>query len=143
MGAQFNPSLLSGWGVRPSDWSYGVSVQQELFPRASVEVGYYRRTFTLYSTGGTVTDNLAISPSDVKTFSITAPADPRLPGGGGYTISGLADINPNVFGQVEPADRTHQQSRRRHARVQRRGHDGAACAGPMASRSRAAPARAR
>ena len=35
-----------GWGVRPSDWSFGVSVQQELFPRASVEVGYYRRTFT-------------------------------------------------------------------------------------------------
>jgi Carboxypeptidase regulatory-like domain len=115
VGAQFDPSLLSGWGVRPSDWSYGVSVQQEIFPRASVEVGYYRRTFTMYSTGGTVTDNLAVSPSDVKTFSITAPVDPRLPGGGGYTISGLADINPNVFGQsnllIEPTSKVGDDTR--------------------------------
>ena len=54
--------------MRPSDWSFGVSVQQELFPRASVEVGYYRRSFTQYFTGGTVTDNLAISPNDVGTY---------------------------------------------------------------------------
>ena len=46
VGARIDPGLFSGWGVRPSDWSFGVSVQQELFPRASVEVGYYRRSFT-------------------------------------------------------------------------------------------------
>ena len=61
----FDPGLLSGWGVRPSDWSFGVSVQQEIIPRASVEVGYYRRSFTQFFTSGTVTDNLAISPNDV------------------------------------------------------------------------------
>ena len=59
VGARFDPDLFSGWGMRPSDWSFGVSVQQEIFPRASVEVGYYRRSFTMYTTGGTVTDNLA------------------------------------------------------------------------------------
>jgi hypothetical protein len=98
--SQFDPDGLSGWGVRPSDWSFGASIQQELFPRASVEVGYYRRTFTQYSTSGTVTDNLSVSPADVGTFYLTAPTDPRLPGGGGYQIGPLYDINPTVFGQV-------------------------------------------
>ena len=100
VGAQFDPAGLSGWGVRPSDWSYGFSVQQQIVPRASVEVGYYRRTFTMYTTGGTVNDNLAIAPGDLKTYSITAPVDSRLPGGGGYQVTGLYNINPNVFGQT-------------------------------------------
>ena len=95
----FDPGLLSGWGVRPSDWSFGVSVQQEIIPRASVEVGYYRRSFTQFFTGGTVTDNLAISPNDVAAYTITAPSDARLPNGGGYTVGPLYNVNPNVFGQ--------------------------------------------
>jgi hypothetical protein len=97
---QIDPGLLSGSGVRPSDWSFGASIQQELFPRASVEVGYFRRSFTQYTTSGTVTDNLSVSPNDVGTFFLTAPSDPRLPGGGGYRIGPLYDINPNVFGRV-------------------------------------------
>ena len=95
----FDPGLLSGWGVRPSDWALGVSVQQEIIPRASVEVGYYRRSFTQFFTGGTVTDNLAISPNDVASYTITAPSDSRLPNGGGYTVGPLYNVNPNVFGQ--------------------------------------------
>jgi hypothetical protein len=31
--AIINPAVLSGWGVRPYDWQYGVSVQQEIAPR--------------------------------------------------------------------------------------------------------------
>ncbi len=115
VGNQFDPALLSGWGVRPSDWSFGVSVQQELFPRASVEVGYYRRTFTQYTSGGTITDNLLVSPNDVKSFTLTAPADSRLPGGGGYAIGPIYDLNPNVFGQsqglIEPTDKVGADTR--------------------------------
>ena len=99
VGAQFDPDLLHGWGLRPSDWAFGVSVQQEIFPRASVEVGYYRRSFTMFSTGGTVTDNLVLTPGDLASYTITAPSDPRLPNGGGYTVGPLYDVNPNVFGQ--------------------------------------------
>jgi hypothetical protein len=99
VGANFDAGLFSGWGVRPSDWSFGASIQQELFPRASVEVGYYRRWFTQYFTGGTVTDNLAISPNDLRQFSVRVPTDSRLPNSGS-TVSGLYSVNANVFGQV-------------------------------------------
>jgi hypothetical protein len=99
VGATYDPGLLSGWGVRPSDWSFGASVQQQIMSRASVEVGYYRRWFTMFNTGGTVTDNLAIGPNDVTQWSLAIPSDPRLPGGGGSTVSGLYNVNPNVFGQ--------------------------------------------
>jgi len=99
VGARFADNLFSGSGLRPSDWSFGVSVQQELFPRASVEVGYYRRSFTMFTTGGTVTDNERVGPNDVSAFTLMVPTDPRLPNSGS-TITQLFDINPNVFGQV-------------------------------------------
>ena len=91
-----DPALLEGWGVRPSDWSFNLSVQQQILPRASVEVAYSRRWFR----GFTVTDNQAVASTDYASYSITAPSDPRLPGGGGYVISGLYDVAPSLFGQV-------------------------------------------
>jgi hypothetical protein len=78
-----NPNLLKGWGVRPVDWQYGINLQQELFPRVSLEVGYNRRWWGNF----TVTDNLAIGPSDYEKWVIKAPTDARLPGGGGYPIA--------------------------------------------------------
>ena len=48
-----NPDILHGWGVRPSDWQFGASVQHEILPRVSAEIGYNRRWFN----GFTVTDN--------------------------------------------------------------------------------------
>jgi hypothetical protein len=63
----------------------------------SIEVGYYRRSFD----GFTLNDNLLLSPSDLTPYGITAPQDARLPGGGGYTISGLFDVVPAKSGQVD------------------------------------------
>jgi hypothetical protein len=99
IGAEYDPDLLEGWGVRPSDWAFAASVQQEIFPRASVEVAYHRRSFTMYTTGGTVFDNQLIGPNDVASFTLTAPSDPRLPGGGGYAVGPLFNVNPDVFGR--------------------------------------------
>jgi hypothetical protein len=78
-----NPALLSGWGVRPVDWQWGVNLQQELAPRVSLEVGYNRRWWGNF----TVTDNLSVAPSDYERWTINAPVDARLPNGGGYPIN--------------------------------------------------------
>ena len=88
----YDPQIMQGWGVRPGDWQIGVTVQQEIVPRVSVEVGYTRRWLQNF----TVTNNLLQDASDYTQFSITAPSDPRLPGGGGYVISGLYNANPDV-----------------------------------------------
>ena len=91
----FDPAILQGY--RPSDWGLGVSIQQEVVPRLSVEVGYFERWWSNFQ----VTDNRAVGPSDFDPFSFTAPADPRLPGGGGYTVTDLFDVRPARFGQVD------------------------------------------
>jgi hypothetical protein len=92
----FDPRILRGWGVRPSDWNVAASMQQQIGSRSSVDVTYSRRSFDGY----TVVDNLALQPSDLTLFSIRAPADARLPGGGDYLISGLYDVVPEKAGQV-------------------------------------------
>ncbi|MEP7304877.1 MAG: carboxypeptidase regulatory-like domain-containing protein [Acidobacteriota bacterium] len=92
----YNPKALVGWGVRPDSWEFSTSIQHELVPRVSMNVGYFRRWYSNF----TVTDNLSTDPTDYSPFSITAPSDPRLPAGGSYLVSGLYDLNPNRAGLV-------------------------------------------
>jgi hypothetical protein len=55
--------------VRPSDWQFGASIQQEVLPRTSVEVGYHRRWFT--GTGATwYTPTTLLMPCFVR-FNVT------------------------------------------------------------------------
>ncbi len=75
-----NPDVLEGWGVRPYDWQFGASVQQEVWAGTSLEVGYHRRWFGNFF----VTDNLNLTPDDFGLVSVTAPASDRLPEGGGF-----------------------------------------------------------
>jgi hypothetical protein len=80
---QVNPEVLSGWGVRPWDWQWGVSVQQEVLPRTSLEVGYARRSFHNFF----VNDNINLAASDFQRVTLTAPSNSRLPDGGGYPVT--------------------------------------------------------
>ena len=73
VGANYDPGVLSGWGVRPYDWSFGASVQQEIMPRVSVDVAYWRTSFG--NLAGIF--NRAVSPSDYTEYSVTAPVDPH------------------------------------------------------------------
>ena len=93
----YDPDVLEGWGVRPSDWQIGVSVQQKVMTGVSVEVGYFRRWLQNF----TSIDNRALAATDFDTFSITAPADSRLPNGGGYVVNGLVNVKPAKFGQTD------------------------------------------
>jgi hypothetical protein len=86
-----------GLGARSYNWEFSTSVQQELTNRVSLNVGYFRRIYGNFI----VTDNLLVAPSDYDTYSITAPRDARLPGGGGQQISGLFDINPRALGRID------------------------------------------
>ena len=92
----YDPTVTSGWGARSHDWQTSVSVQQELFPRVALTAGYFRSWYG----GFTATQNLLAPPSAYSPYCITAPMDSRLPGGGGYQICGLYDINPQNFGRV-------------------------------------------
>jgi len=91
-----DPSLLSGWGVRPSDWQFGISVQREVLPRTSIEVGYYRRWWQHFVDA---THNLLTTSSSYGQYSVTAPADSRLPDGGGYQVGPFFDVIPSLFGR--------------------------------------------
>jgi hypothetical protein len=100
---QNNPSattyaddLLRGFGVRGYNWTTSAEIQHELFRGTSVTAGYYRRWAGNFRS----TDNLLVTPADYDPFCVTAPVDPRLPGGGGYQVCGLHDVTPLKFGQV-------------------------------------------
>jgi hypothetical protein len=95
VGIRYADNTVTGWGNRAKDWETSVSMQHEVRPGLSVDVGYYRRTRGNFR----VTDNLFVTPEDFNEFCVTAPVDSRLPDGGGYQVCGLYDIVPTQFGR--------------------------------------------
>ena len=117
----FDPATArTGWGVRPSDWNIGVTLQQQIFTRASIEIAYSRRTFR----GLTVSDNVLVQASDYQEYSLTAPHDSRLPDGGGYPITGLLDVSPAAVRGGQQSRQRPEKFGRRAAAVQRPRRDG-------------------
>ena len=92
----FDPELLRGWGKRYYNWEFSAGVQHELVPQVSVDLGYFRRWYGNFVT----TDNRNLSPADYERFSVTAPSDPRLPDGGGYTVDGFLALRDSAFGRA-------------------------------------------
>ena len=126
----YDPEVLNGWGTRPYQWEFSTSVQHQLMTRLSLDVGYFRRLFGNFG----VTDNLNLAPSDFGTFAIGVPVDERLPDGGGGTISGFKDVNPNKAAtvpnnyftlgpEVRRADRALERRGRDAERANPRRHD--------------------
>jgi hypothetical protein len=94
---QFDSHLQRGWGTRDYNWLFVLRGAHEVRAGAVVEAGYFRRHYG----GFQVTDNRAVGPGDFDTFSVIAPTDPRLPGGGGYVVDGFPNVTPSKFGQVD------------------------------------------
>jgi len=93
---RFTDDVLRGFGNRNYGWDFGTEVQHQLRTGMSLTGGYYRN----WAGNFRVTDNQVVTPADYNPYCVTAPVDARLPGGGGYQVCGLYDINPNRFGQV-------------------------------------------
>ena len=91
---QYDPDLLRGFGHRMTNWEFSAGIQHELRRGIAVDVAYFRRIWGNFQ----VTDNLALGPEDFTPFSLTVPADPRLPGNGGYSVTGLYNVKPEKFG---------------------------------------------
>jgi Carboxypeptidase regulatory-like domain len=92
----YDPGYLNGWGNRIYNWEGEVGFQHELRPGVSVSGAYYRRQYGNFAANR----NTATAATDYSSYCITAPVDPRLPGGGGNQICGFYDVNPNKVGQV-------------------------------------------
>ena len=76
-------------------WDFNSEIQHEVIEGLSVAFGYNRNWDGIFQ----VTENTLTGPNDYDEFCITAPRDPRLPGGGGNEICGFYDIKPQFFGQ--------------------------------------------
>jgi hypothetical protein len=63
--------LRAGWGVRGNNWEYVASIQHELLPGLSLNVGYFRRWFGNL----TWTDNRLVELTDYTPFTIASPLD--------------------------------------------------------------------
>jgi hypothetical protein len=109
--AQYGDTLLDGRGKRRAEWQFGLGIQHEILPRLSAEVTFNRRKYMNL----TVTDQLGVgcdrfngaqslqtcldaqrnyTSGEYDFFTVVAPANPGLPGGGGYTVRGVANQKP-------------------------------------------------
>jgi hypothetical protein len=124
---QYGESLIDGWGRRRGEWQFDLGIQHEVLPRLSAEVVYHRRDYSNL----TLTDQIGVgcdrfngtqtqaacndallnyTSQSYDFFSVVAPADPRLPGGGGYRILGLYDSKPTLV-QGQPSAQTFWDAR--------------------------------
>jgi hypothetical protein len=102
---RYADDLIRGFAKRDYFWDAAAEVQHQLRPGVSIKGGYYRNwsdNFGALPRGENsvgVIDNLAVTPADFEPYCITAPVDPRLPGGGGGQVCGNYDLVPAKFGQ--------------------------------------------
>ena len=91
---RWDPAVLDGWNVRPSDDEFLVGLQQQLTDRLMLDAQWTYHTFgNLYAT-----QYRATPPEAYDTYCVTAPVDSRLPGGGGNQICGFKELKTNYFG---------------------------------------------
>jgi hypothetical protein len=93
---RYDPSIVTGWGIRPYNWETQFSVQQEVAPRVSVYAGYSRRWFGNL----TVTQNQAVTNASFTSYCINIPTAPSvtgvpLPNAGGQQC-GYSDLIKQV-----------------------------------------------
>jgi hypothetical protein len=89
---QIDPAITQGWGVRPYNWQFGVSVQHEILPRVSVDLGYNRRWWGNFF----VTDNTLVDASDYDVWTVPVPNNSRLADAGAGQVASFVAITPEA-----------------------------------------------
>jgi carboxypeptidase family protein len=104
----YGDTLLDGWGKRRAEWQFGLGIQHEVLPRLSAEVTFNRRKYSNLTVSDQIgigcdqfngaqdmracqDDALNYTSATYDFFTVQAPVDPRLPGGGGYLVRGLTN----------------------------------------------------
>jgi carboxypeptidase family protein len=91
--ANYDPSITSGFGVRPNDHEVSAGFQQQVLPRVAVDFQFTRHAFGNF----VASQNTGRPPADYNSFCVTAPtSDSRLPVAGSQ-ICGFMDLNPAFF----------------------------------------------
>ena len=90
---RYDPEAVNGWGTRGYNWETMTGIQHQLSDEVSVEASYHRRWFGNFRAN----DYTLATPSDYTNYSVSAPVDARLPGGGGALITDLYDINSTAL----------------------------------------------
>ena len=85
-----------GWQNTNYNWEFTGSIEHALRDNIGINFGYFRRIYGNF----VVTQNRATPLSDFAQFYVTAPTDPRLPGGGGYEVGPVLDVNPDAVGRA-------------------------------------------
>ena len=75
----FDEAWRYGWGNRQSNWEITASLQQELLPGLSLDVGFFRRSWINFY----VEDDRNLSAGDFEAYSVDVP-------------QGLRDLNPDL-----------------------------------------------
>src|SRR4029453_5504547 len=78
---QYGESLIDGWGRRRGEWQFDLVCAR------------FNGTRDQAACNDAL---LNYSSQSYDFFSVTAPTDPRLPGGGGYRVLGLYDSKPTL-----------------------------------------------
>jgi hypothetical protein len=91
----FDPSMLSGWGVRPNDHEIELGVAHSLTRDLAIDAQYTDHWFGNFF----ATQNRANPATAYDQYCVTAPSDSRLPLSG-TKICQLYDLNPTRFSSL-------------------------------------------
>jgi len=88
----YDPAIVQGWGVRPYNWEFQTSIQQQVAPRVSIYAGYTRRWYGNLQ----ATQNTNVSSASFTSYCITIPTAPAITGfampNGGSQQCGYVDL---------------------------------------------------
>ena len=88
----YDPAIVTGWGVRPYNWEFQTSIQQQVAPRVSVYAGYTRRWYGNLQ----ATQNTNVTNASYTSYCITIPSAPAITGfampNGGSQQCGYIDL---------------------------------------------------